>query len=111
MVTFYIGHYGSRLGIGEREMSKSDRAFPTYDLRKGYDGIENKSSMEIPKEPFETITIRKGLDGRYERKPARPFPTHHLHKAFDKDSDNTIPIIFGIMIIGLITLWVILGAA
>ena len=70
--------------------------------------MTDKDSMEIPKEPFETITIRKGLDGR---KPDRPFPTHHLHKAFDKDSDNTIPIIFfGILIIGLVILWTILGA-
>lgn len=60
--------------------------------------------MPEKKGEIKDIIITKG-------KPARPFPTHHLHKAFDKDSDNTIPIIFGIMMIGLITLWVILGAA
>jgi len=72
--------------------------------------MKDNDSMEIPKEPFETITIRKGLDGRYERKPAAPVHTTHLHKAFDKDSDNIIPIIFGVLFVGLITLWVILGA-
>lgn len=72
---------------------------------------KDTDSMEIPKEPFETITIRKGLDGRYERKPARSFPTHHLHKAFDKDSDNIIPILFFIILLGgLIAFWTMIGA-
>ena len=80
---------------GDEEMT--DRDFPMYEMTGGFQNGKDRFSHK-------KAEVNRG-------KPASPVHTHHLHKAFDKDSDNTIPIIFfGILIIGLVILWTILGA-
>ena len=77
-------------------MKDTDRDFPTYEMTGGFQNGKDRFSHK-------KAEVNRG-------KPASPVHTTHLHKAFDKESDDIIPIIFFVIMIGLVILWTMLGA-